>query len=217
MKQTHIIWDWNGTLLDDVHISLFAANQALIEIGQEPINLMEYRYHYSVPVQKFYRSILGREPSEQEWRNIGKTFNYYYKPNIKTASLCSDAIDALQYCCQQEMTQSVCSLMEQDELNVSVFNTQVSQYFNLVDGRDTPLLKTGKQEQLSRHIEKLNISPSLCVVIGDAVDDALSAFQVGAKAILYTGGTHSFENLSKTGAYVVSSLKEASMLADDII
>lgn len=55
------------------------------------------------------------------------------------------------------------------------------------------------------------------MVIGDAADDALAAFQLGAKAILYTGGTHSVESLSKTGAYIVDSLKEASVLANNII
>lgn len=126
MKRTHVIWDWNGTLLDDVHVSLYAANQALIGIGYKSISLTEYREHYAIPVQKFYCNVLGREPSVLEWKSIGEIFNHHYKPNIKLAQLCLDAIESLQYCSGQAMTQSVCSLMEQQELDESVISTQVS-------------------------------------------------------------------------------------------
>lgn len=217
MKNTHIIWDWNGTLLDDVNVSLFAANQVFIHLGVKPLTLYEYRQHYSIPIQDFYRSVLGRTPTKYEWTNIGNIFNYYYKPGIKKAKLCKDAINALQYQKKRNLTQSVCSLMEQDDLDLSVHDTQVGEYFNLIDGRCSKLLKSGKSKQLELHIEKLNISPLDCIVIGDAIDDALSAFDVGAKSILYTGGTHSEEKLLTTGAYVVNSLVEAAVLAEKII
>ncbi|ELX8378544.1 HAD family hydrolase [Providencia vermicola] len=217
MGKSHIIWDWNGTLLDDVHISLLAANKVFNQLGFKELSLHEYRENYSVPVNIFYHNVMGREPTKSEWQTIGDVFNQYYKPNVRTAYLSRGAIEALQYRNKNKFTQSVCSLMEQDELNQSIFDTQVSSYFNLVEGRTLPLLKKGKSEQLSLHIKKLNILPSRCVVVGDAADDALSAFEVGAKAILYTGGTHCAENLAKTGAYLVDSLLGAAMLAEDIV
>lgn len=217
MKKTHIIWDWNGTLLDDVNVSLFASNQVFIGLGIKPLNLKEYRRHYSVPIQQFYSNVLGRIPTKSEWKNIGNIFNHHYKPAIRKAKLCKDAIKALQYQQQKNLTQSICSLMEQEDLNLSVYDTQVSEYFNLINGRSTQLLKLGKSKQLALHIEKLNISPCYCVVIGDSIDDALSAFDVGAKAILYTGGTHSEEKLLATGTYVVNSLVEAVVLTESLI
>lgn len=216
MKKTHIIWDWNGALLDDVNISLFAANQVFISLDIKPLTLNEYRQYYSVPIQKFYHNVLGRTPTKIEWKKIGNIFNYYYKPEVRKAKLCKDAIKALQYQQLKNLTQSVCSLMEQDDLDLSVCNTQVDKYFNLIHGRSSQLLKFGKSKQLASHIEKLNISPSDCVVIGDSTDDALSAFDAGAKSILYTGGTHSEEKLLATGAYVVNSLVEAAILAERI-
>nr|ELR5112068.1 hypothetical protein [Providencia stuartii] len=71
MKKTHIIWDWNGTLLDDVNISLFAANQVFISLDIKPLTLNEYRQYYSVPIQKFYHNVLGRTPTKIEWKKLG--------------------------------------------------------------------------------------------------------------------------------------------------
>ncbi|EGR3966066.1 HAD family hydrolase, partial [Vibrio cholerae] len=41
--QAHIIWDWNGTLLDDFHISLKATNTALMGINVLPLSSEDYR------------------------------------------------------------------------------------------------------------------------------------------------------------------------------
>jgi phosphoglycolate phosphatase-like HAD superfamily hydrolase len=54
--------------------------------------------------------------------------------------------------------------------------------------------------------------PAQVVVIGDTPDDATAAQHVGARAILYDGGSHHRADLESTGAPVVSSLRAAVYL-----
>ncbi|SBU93045.1 HAD-hyrolase-like [Streptomyces sp. OspMP-M45] len=60
------------------------------------------------------------------------------------------------------------------------------------------------------------MDPERSVVIGDAVDDAVAAAHVGARAVLYTGGSHSRDSLEAVGVPVVDTLAEAVALAESM-
>jgi phosphoglycolate phosphatase-like HAD superfamily hydrolase len=73
---------------------------------------------------------------------------------------------------------------------------------------------------MARHlaaIEGIDIDPGQVVVIGDAVDDAVAAAHVGARAVLYTGGSHSRISLQAAGVPVVDSLAEAVEVAESLV
>jgi phosphoglycolate phosphatase-like HAD superfamily hydrolase len=82
--------------------------------------------------------------------------------------------------------------------------------FIRVDGRTGPSGGT-KALHMERHLGALatTVVPERTVVIGDAVDDALAAAHVGARAVLFTGGSHSRSSLESVGVPVVDTLAEA--------
>ena len=43
MRYKHIIWDWNGTLLDDRWLCVEGINQALVKRDLNPISENKYR------------------------------------------------------------------------------------------------------------------------------------------------------------------------------
>ena len=49
-----IIWDWNGTLLDDASIGLEVLNSIFADYDVAPITLARYREIYGHPVQQIY-------------------------------------------------------------------------------------------------------------------------------------------------------------------
>lgn len=86
-----------------------------------------------------------------------------------------------------------------------------------MDGRvDTST--DGKSGHMVRHLAALQGVPAdRVVVIGDAADDALAAAHVGARAVLYTGGSHSRTSLERMGVPVVDSLEEAVAVAEELV
>lgn len=215
--KAHIIWDWNGTLLNDFHVSLSATNQALIGIGCLPLTSDEYRSNYSVPVHDFYYNVLGRTPTRKEWSKIGQIFNNIYKPEVLNALLADEGMELLK----SRKHQSICSLMEHNLLIRMLKNLKISHLFLDVHGRIDPLSKEGKHKHLEQHVHNLlnkhSVTREEIVVIGDTEDDANSAYSLGIPAILYSGGTYSYERLVNTGNPVAKTLKEAVHLADNII
>ncbi|TXS15598.1 HAD family hydrolase, partial [Streptomyces sp. wa22] len=76
--RTHLVWDWNGTLLDDIHAVLGATNAAFAEVDLAPLTLKQYRETYCVPIPKFYERLMGRLPTPAEWERMDGLFHRHY-------------------------------------------------------------------------------------------------------------------------------------------
>ena len=56
----HVVWDWNGTLVEDLPIVVESVNAALDAIGEVPITEDDYRAYFTRPVGQFYERLLER-------------------------------------------------------------------------------------------------------------------------------------------------------------
>ncbi|MEV5785550.1 HAD family hydrolase [Streptomyces sp. NPDC048448] len=205
----HIVWDWNGTLFHDNAAIIGATNAAFAELGLEPITLERYRALYCVPVPKFYERLMGRLPTDAEWEIMDETFHRYYTRHRTACELTEGAATLLAGWRSAGHSQSLLSMYGHDELVPLVRGFGIEPHFVRVDGRTGPS-GGSKAEHMVRHIGALaGVDPRRTVVIGDAADDAVAALHVGARAVLYTGGSHGRASLEVAGVPVVDSLAEA--------
>lgn len=207
-----MVWDWNGTLLDDLEIVIDAANVALDEFGVGPLDEDSYRDHFTRPVRAFYDSLFARSVTDEEWERLNHVFHVEYMARADRADLTTDAIEALDAVGPNPDTQSLLSMSPQDWLESIVARKGVLHRFGLVSGLAG---ETGglKAEHMAEHIAGLSLDPEATVVIGDTPDDATAARHVGAKVILYDGGSHHLPVLQQTDAPVAHSLVEAIEIA----
>jgi phosphoglycolate phosphatase-like HAD superfamily hydrolase len=107
-------------------------------------------------------------------------------------------------------SQSILSMYGHQELLPLVRGLGIETHFIRVDGRTGPS-GGSKAEHMVRHLGALagTVNPERTVVIGDAADDAVAARHAGARAVLYTGGSHSRASLEAAGVPVVDTLREA--------
>src|SRR4029453_9720881 len=74
----HVVWDWNGTLVDD-HVAVVAAiNDALARLRLRPIDSDTFRTHFTRPVQRFYEQVAGREIEPGEWETLDEAYHDSY-------------------------------------------------------------------------------------------------------------------------------------------
>ncbi|MCX4508726.1 HAD hydrolase-like protein [Streptomyces sp. NBC_01619] len=212
----HLVWDWNGTLLDDIHTVIEATNASFAEIGLGPITLERYRELYCVPVPLFYERLMGRLPTDDEWAVMDAVFHKHYWQRADACVLTAGAAELLAERQEAGRTQSLLSLAPHEHLIPIVRRHGIEARFVRVDGR-IGASHTGKTEHMVRHLAALEgVPPERIVVVGDAVDDAVAAAHVGAKAVLYTGGSHSRASLEAAGVPVVDSLAEAVTVAEEL-
>ncbi|MFI8207614.1 HAD family hydrolase [Streptomyces sp. NPDC085937] len=214
-NDAHIVWDWNGTLFHDVDAVIGATNAAFAELGLAPITLERYRELYCVPVPKFYERLMGRLPSEAEWELMDATFHRHYTDHRVRCGLADGVEDLLRAWVSAGRSQSILSMYGHDDLVPLVRDFGIAPHFIRVDGRTGPS-GGSKAEHMVRHLSALGdvVDPRRTVVIGDAADDALAARHVGARAVLYTGGSHGRASLEAVGVPVVDTLSEAVAQAE---
>ncbi|MGW2419360.1 HAD family hydrolase [Streptomyces sp. NPDC001709] len=206
----HIVWDWNGTLFHDNDAIIGATNAAFAELGLAPITLEQYRSLYCVPVPKFYERLIGRLPTDAEWEQMDGVFHRYYAEHRGRCGLTEGVTELLAEWRSAGHSQSLLSMYMHEELVPLVRGFGIETHFLRVDGRTGPS-GGSKAEHMVRHLEALSgvVEPARTVVIGDAADDAVAARGVGARAVLYTGGSHSRASLEEVGVPVVDTLAEA--------
>ncbi|MGY4901441.1 HAD family hydrolase [Streptomyces sp. 900116325] len=212
----HLVWDWNGTLLDDNTAVIGATNAAFAEVGMEPITLEQYREMYCIPIPRFYERLMGRLPTEAEWERMDGIFHRYYTEQRVGCGLTAGAEELLAQWQLAGRSQSLLSMYVHEQLVPVVRGYGIERHFTRVDGRTGPS-GGSKTQHMERHLAAMGgVSPDHTVVIGDAVDDAVAAAHVGARAVLYTGGSHSRSSLEAAGVPVVDSLGEAVALAEQM-
>lgn len=206
----HIIWDWNGTLFDDIHIVVEAVNEVLHRLGSGPICQERYRSHFTRPVHHFYERILGRTLQPHEFHGLDEHFHSSYRARMGAAGLGRDAEHALTAAAAAGFSQSLLSMWRHVELVPTVRAHRIDGHMRRVDG-----LRDGRGDakgpHMARHAEALALprASERVVVIGDALDDAAAAGGLGFHCVLYDGGTHHVDALRAHGAPVATTLLEA--------
>lgn len=214
----HVVWDWNGTLLEDLDLVIDSVNVAISHLGAGPITADDYRRFYTRPVNVFYERMLGRPISTDEWQFLDSTFHETYNDGLAAANLAPGAADALQMVAARGGTQSLLSMFTHDELVAVVASFGLNDRLVRIDGLNGEGGVT-KHASMARHLAELMAHPttpfeaSAYVIVGDALDDAAAASANGVACILYDSGSHHHADLTATGYPVVDSLQRAVDLA----
>lgn len=214
----HVVWDWNGTLFDDLEIVVASVNVSLRAIGAPPIEVETYRAVYQRPLHRFYENLLGRSVRPEEMASIDNDFHAAYHALLDQARLTVDARRAIDLVAERGGTQSVLSMWWHDQLVPAVRFFGLEDHMLAVDGHRGGPGET-KEKHLARHVEQLTrLFPELVrretvIVIGDVTDDADAARAAGVRCVLYDGGSQPRTVLAAMGVPVAATLVEAVEMA----
>jgi phosphoglycolate phosphatase-like HAD superfamily hydrolase len=210
VARTHLVWDWNGTLLDDLSLVVEATNRAFAAVGGRSVDSDEHRRTFRRPVAEFYAEILERAVDAEEFGRLDRIFHDAYRLGLTTTTLAADAMHALK---SWTGSQSLLSMWFHSELVPAVETYGLTGVFTRVDGLRTEIGGDLKAGHLARHLDELGVPGDRAVLIGDSLDDALAAESVGAAAVLYTGGFTHPTRLRASGRPVADTLVEAVRVA----
>jgi phosphoglycolate phosphatase-like HAD superfamily hydrolase len=208
-KPRHIVWDWNGTLLDDNHAVVAAVNNVCASFGRAPVTLDEWRAVFSRPIVRCYERLLGRPLDGDEWARVDALYHVHYRDRLPTCGLAEGVPDLLHDWRDGGRTQSLLSMWFHDELVPLVGRLGLAELFARVDGLRAHIGGGSKAEHLAEHLAAQRLAPEDVVLIGDVADDAHAAAHVGARCVLVSTGMATVEALAATGAPVVASIPEA--------
>ena len=210
----YILWDWNGTLLDDTEAALATLNEMIMVRGGQPIGMEFYRDHFAFPVRPFYDKIGIVAHDEDEWNGIAHEYHEVYGRQPK--KLNPLAVAALEMAKEAGCRQSIVSALRQDLLEADMARNDVTKYFERICGSDN-LDGASKLDRARDLLAELSVPHSpfpipRFVLIGDALHDKEVADALGIECILCAQGSHAAWRLravAPTGETLVDALKLA--------
>ncbi|MGC4803914.1 HAD family hydrolase [Micromonospora sp. DT233] len=208
--RAHLVWDWNGTLLNDLDLVITATNAVFTSLGGPTVSVDEHRVRFRRPIADYYAEVLGRVVDDEAFGELDRIFHDAYRSGLTTCALADDAAAAMA---AWPGSQSLLSMWFHDELVPAVHTYGLADRFARVDGLRATVGGGRKAESLAAHLAELGVPGHEVVLIGDSIDDAEAAESVGGRAVLYSGGFTDEARLRASGHPVADSLTEAVTLA----
>jgi len=200
MDITHIFWDWNGTLLNDMDLCIESINYLLNRYKKKNINKTEYRNKFCFPITKYYENV-GFDLYQYEFNKLSTEYIEYYQPKSNTCSLISNAKSTLQKIHDLKISQIILSVSKRDLLINQVQYFGIEYFFEDILGLDNIYAKS-KKEIAKKWVENNKINPNNILVIGDTYHDFELAKFIGSKFLYYKNG---HQDLSKNEEISIES------------
>ena len=175
----YLLWDWNGTLLDDTRACLDALNLLLARRRLPAIDLAYYRANFAFPARAFYAAV-GVRLELEDWNSLAQEYHDAYGAQPKALNVETRA--ALELARAAGCRQAIISALREDLLAAAAARCGVTPYMEHVFGTDN--LDGGSKLARARELlAAIRPRPSLptppVVLIGDSLHDKEVADDLG--------------------------------------
>lgn len=204
-KYSRIIWDFNGTLVDDVKAGIDCVNIMLRRRRLKTIESLEYYYSvFCFPIKNYY-SNLGFDFTKEDYELSAQEWYREYYFQCRFAPLCKGVPEALKHFRDEGIPQTVLSMSEIKLMLFQLDLAGIRGYFDDITGMDNCLAFS--KLDLAKEWKR-RMSPGSALFIGDTVHDLETASVLGADCVLIAGGHQSKAALLSCGAQVIDSAEE---------
>lgn len=204
-KYNNIIWDWNGTIIDDVNASLLAVNDFLDFKNLPHINIEQYYSYVDTPIIKFYEHLF--DVNTVDFNFLAKFFDEAYDKYLDKKPIMKNTDVVLKRFKSSGKNQLIISAAYKEKVVKLSKEYDVYSFFTDIVARED-YVAGDKIEIADKYVKKSGLEPAETIVIGDTLHDYDMAKSIGCDCILTTKGHQGRTILSKTDAYVIDDMLE---------
>ena len=197
----HIVWDWNGTLIDDVPACVRSLNDMLQRHGRKPVTCAKYRRHFGFPVRDYYVR-LGFDFNRVDWDRVAAEFHEFYRIHAKTVRLRRGAGETLRRLQKSGVPMSILSASETSILEQMVAERGIRNFFSGLYGL-SDLFAQSKIEAGRQLLAGIGIAPVDMLLVGDTIHDSEVAATMGCRCVLVRGGHQAVDRLRRCGREIL--------------
>lgn len=198
-----LIWDFNGTILDDVDLCLYVLNYMLKKRNLKEKSLEEYREIFGFPIKEYYEKA-GFDFKKESYENLALEFVELYFGNTCKYNIFQDFINFQNQVKSKNITQILLSATKEDILKKQLKDLNVYNFFNCIIGTDD-IFANGKIQRAKEFFKDTKLNFNNTLLIGDTIHDFHVSKELGCECILYEKGHQNKERLKETKCPVISS------------
>lgn len=209
MNVKYLIFDFNGTVLDDVAVCLEAENRTIAHFGLDrgPLTLDEYLHIFTFPVQKYYEKV-GFDWSVNSYEEIGKYWYDNYRALKDEYRVYDGVIEVLKKSHEFGNRNILLSASSLETLKEQLEELKIGEYFDEVLGIGNIYAKSKVDIAIKWMQGK---DPKDCLMIGDTLHDVETAEAMGIDCVLVSGGHQAKEILCENYDKVVDDIREVKL------
>ena len=211
-KYTHVFWDWNGTIIDDLEINFSVINTLLSNRKKDIISLFQYRQAFTFPIKEFYGRV-GLPINDEQYEKLVSDYWALYKSKAKDIPLMIGVLEVLNMLEKNQIKQYVLSASDKKMVfdQMSVYGIR-ELFEDVIAPQDGYAL--GKIELAKQWMSKQNISQFDILMIGDTLHDFETANAIGIDCALVDMGHQDLKHLMNGSKFMV--YENISELANDV-
>ena len=206
MQKKHIIWDFNGTLLNDAQLSVDCDNHVFDELGLARITIEDYRAHMTMPVRDFYTA-LGIDLAVYPYETIARIWLDMFNKNAVSCGLVPGALETIDRLAAAGHSQSILSASYEPDLRKQCEGLNLSSRMAVINGLCDESAR--KKTDIGRaQMKALGLEGKDVVLVGDMLADAELARALGTDCVLVPWGHNADFRLEGEGFPVARSFEE---------
>lgn len=210
MKYKNILWDWNGTILNDTPVAFEATNILLKRYGSPTITIEYYRDNIDTPIVNFYSKIF--DLNKHDVKTLDDEWGVLYNQLSDKIGLHEGVRELLGFFENENSRQVILSAFKTKEIEKYARKFSVEKYFEKILGTEDNVMESKTVRGL-RYMRENNFPPEQTLYIGDTVHDFDTARGLGVDCVLFSGGQQSPKLLKRLKVPVYKSFGE---IADNI-
>ena len=189
----NIIWDWNGTLLNDNWICVEIVNKLLKNHNDRQLDLSSYKNVFGFPIMDYYKKI-GIDLKKESFNQLTEKFISDYESKVKQCELQNGATKVLNQIKEQGKNQYILTAAHKKSVVELLKHYSIENIFKKVEGLNNHRAES-KVERGHKLIKENQVSIENTVLIGDTIHDFEVASLLGVKSILIANGHQSKSRL----------------------
>lgn len=204
----YLIWDFNGTVINDVDACLDALNAIVAKyLKRPPVTKDEYLHVFTFPVKDYYNKV-GFDFKEKSFAEVGKEWVEIYNANHDKYYVNDGVIDLLNEAHQKGYKNILLSASKIEMLKEQVKEIGLYDYFDEILGIDNIYAESKIPIALNFIKDK---DPNDCLYLGDSLHDLDVANAMKVKCYLIAQGHQAKDVLVKEHDCVLDSLREVKL------
>jgi phosphoglycolate phosphatase len=207
-----IVWDWNGTLQDDFHVSIAAANQALQAFGKQPVDADTYRDCFDIPIDRMYRNLgLSEEETLCCIATMQDAYFELYDRMVVSVDFREGARDVLDFASSCGIAHVILSNHVTEVIAKDLTRLNKLDSFHEIlawPDRETQFSHP-KDHFLASYMQRHDLRAEDGIVVGDTTEEVKVARKLGLVSVALSGGYHSLSILEKAKPdYIIHALPD---------
>ena len=191
------LFDFNGTILDDVDVCLDILNQMLNEKNHPSIDKKRYLDIFTFPVIEYYKKA-GFDLPKDDFDALAKHFFALYNEKSSKCHLYPGLVETLDNLKKLNKHLYVVSASEKNMLIKQLKQANIYDYFEDIVGQDD-IKAQGKLASLEEFLKRKELKRDETVMVGDTLHDGEIAQKCHINYLLVADGHQSYQVLSKMG------------------